>query len=75
MQKVDALRRKVFEMQRNLEDLRTCLKDEEKMLQDMCSHDDFWAEENGDYHRPGYYYICKCCRYLTQYRPQSYTIR
>jgi hypothetical protein len=46
----------------------------EAELQSVCSHD-FIAEDDGDYHRPGYYYTCAHCNYFTRFRPEKYRFR
>lgn len=73
--KVDMLKTEVMNAHRILQKLEDELKKEKNMLQSMCSHEDFWADDNGDYHKPGYYYTCKCCGYFTNYRPAKYTRR
>lgn len=51
---------------RNLEEK---LRKEQEELQKICEHD-FIAEENGDYHKFGYYYTCRRCDYFTHIRPK-----
>ena len=36
-------------------------------LQNICKHE-YVAEPNGDYHKPGYYYVCKKCEHFTMYK-------
>jgi hypothetical protein len=38
-------------------------------LQKVCQHDIYIAEDNGDYHNPGYCYTCKNCGLLSMGRP------
>lgn len=40
-------------------------------LENICDHQ-FIAENNGDYHKPGYYYTCSICKYWTNRIPQNY---
>jgi hypothetical protein len=44
------------------------LKIELEKLQKMCIHN-YIAEQNGDYHKPGYYYVCEKCDHFTMYNP------
>lgn len=44
------------------------LKTEIEKLQTMCEHN-YIAEPNGDYHKPGYYYVCEKCEHFTMYNP------
>lgn len=65
LKKVQSMQQSLEALQTQVEHLRYELKQEQKELQEMCVHD-FFAESDGDYHRPGYYYICKHCNFLTR---------
>lgn len=69
--KTMAVRRIVAAQERALAEAREQLRDEEKRLEELCARigHDFCAEENGDYHNPGYYYVCKHCNYFTYIKP------
>lgn len=68
-----AMRRIVAARERALAEAREQLKAEEQLLEDLCVNigHEFYAEDNGDYHNPGYYYICKHCNFLTCQKPSS----
>lgn len=66
--KVKALGLVLDILEKQTEDVRCELVKEQKLLQEMCTHD-FVAESDGDYHKPGYYYVCKSCKYFTRVKP------
>jgi hypothetical protein len=64
-------------LKKDIESLNTSLKEKQnqlktaiKDLQSVCEHD-FFAEHNGDYHKPGWYYTCSICNYWTNCRPNK----
>ena len=42
-------------------------KEKLRILQQSCSHE-FIKEPDNDFHRPGLYYTCKRCDFLTRYK-------
>ena len=34
-----------------------------------CTHDAFWAEDDGDCHSSGWYYTCQTCQHVTRVKP------
>ena len=59
----------LFIAQNNMKNLQERLVKTQNELQKLCPHDEFIAEDNGDYHKPGYYYTCKFCKHFTNFRP------
>jgi septal ring factor EnvC (AmiA/AmiB activator) len=58
---------RIGELQRQLAEEREKLE----RARARCEHQ--WVrEDNGDYHRPGYYYVCRVCKEVTTQRPKSY---
>ena len=45
--------------------LETQINTEIDKLQNMCTHD-YVQTDDGDYHRPSYYYVCKICNHFTR---------
>lgn len=62
----------LFEQLRDAEDKVHQLKQEWKAAleewQRVCSHE-YQREDNGDYHKPGYYYTCKHCAHFRTSKP------
>lgn len=40
-------------------------------FQKVCTHDEFYAEDNGDCHKSGYYYVCTECQILFSSKPKN----
>ena len=66
--KVQELKKNVAKLKMMYVSTQKELEKETKVLQDTCQHE-FIKEPDGDYHKPGYYYICKKCDYFTMYNP------
>ena len=71
IQKVKELKEEYYMMCKVVDRLKTQMEKEINTLQKQCSHDEFYKEDDGDYHRPGYYYTCKVCGYFTRFRPNT----
>jgi hypothetical protein len=52
-------------------ELQSKLREEIAMFQNTCDHD-FVRDDDGDYHRPSYYYVCAKCNALSQGRPKKF---
>jgi hypothetical protein len=63
--KIETLNKELDTLKKRTDDLRYELIKEQNYLKDICIHD-FIKESDGDYHKPGYYYVCKICKYLTR---------
>lgn len=59
MREVSALENALYEAKWKLERIK-------EDYQKTCDHD-FIKEDDGDYHRPGYYYTCKHCHYFSRF--------
>ncbi len=77
LQKVQKIKKLIHEYEDALTYERKKMKIEQDILQELCNERGhaYVAEDNGDYHRPGYYYTCKCCGFFTTYRPVNFTIQ
>ena len=51
--------------------LEKALENTQREFQKSCTHD-FIAEDDGDYHSPGYYFTCERCNYFTRIRPDKF---
>lgn len=74
-QKVEKMKKLIHEYEDAIAYEKRKLKIEQDILQELCNErgHDYMAEDNGDYHRPGYYYTCKCCGFFTTYRPANFS--
>jgi hypothetical protein len=68
---VKFLEGEIFEIQSNLNSKKKELEVAEINLRAICKHD-YYAEDNGDYHKPGWYYVCSICKHWTNYRPEKF---
>ena len=68
---INLLRKKINLLDDELSELKNLLKTKIKERQDKCPHEQFRAEDNGDYHSPGYYYNCTECGYWTNRKPDK----
>lgn len=66
--KVQELKKNVIKLRMMYISIQKELEKETKILQENCQHE-FIRESDGDYHKPGYYYVCKNCDYFTMYNP------
>ncbi len=71
IQKVKELREEYYTMCRVVDKLHKQLDEEVVILQKNCNHPEFYKEDDGDYHSPGYYYTCKVCGYFTRFKPNN----
>lgn len=71
LEKVNQLRSEYFKMINMSDKLKKKMEQEVEKLQKECSHEEFYKEDDGDYHRPGYYYTCKLCGYFTKCKPNA----
>jgi len=57
----------IYEQLRDAEDHVYRLKEEWKVAleewQNTCTHE-YQREDDGDYHKPRYYYVCKTCQHF-----------
>jgi hypothetical protein len=65
------IKEELQDAEKHVHNLKQTLKDLQHKLEQVCSHDEFIAEDNGDYHKPGYYYICKNCNLCLIRKPQD----
>lgn len=68
---VEELKEKIRNTETELQMLKTKLEKATKNLQDICTHDEFTAVDNGDYHKSGWYYTCNDCGYFTCRKPAN----
>lgn len=71
---IQDLRQRCLAKEGELRKLREELEHAERALQRVCHHE-FVATDNGDYHKPGYYYTCEKCRFWSMTRPSNYPVR
>ena len=65
-EQLEVLRQELQDAGEKYESLKKKYKEELQKFQQICTHPSFRAEDNGDYHKPGYYYTCtKCGLFLT----------
>jgi hypothetical protein len=67
---VKTLEEEVMELESNLKSKKKELEVAEINLRSICTHD-YYAEDNGDYHKPGWYYVCSICNHWTNYCPDK----
>jgi len=72
---VKDLKEKMYNNKILIKELENKIEIEEKKLQNLCTDHDFIAEDNNDYHRSGYYYICSKCNYMTTCKPFKYRMK
>lgn len=58
-------------MRRKALELDASIRHAMGVLREICTHDDFVEEPNGDYHKPGYDYRCRICGFVTSMRPKK----
>jgi hypothetical protein len=61
----------IITLNNTIESKKKTLKIASAKLENICDHN-FIAEDNGDYHKSGYYYTCSVCKYWTNIRPEKY---
>lgn len=71
LDEVDQLKNEIAEAEEALIRLRKTLTTKMNELQKICTHDEFIAEDNGDCHKSGYYYICTDCRMMFCRKPTN----
>lgn len=69
IQKVKELKEEYYMMYKVVDRLKTQMEEEINTLKKQCPHDEFYKEDDGDYHSPGYYYTCTVCGFFTKCRP------
>ncbi len=74
MNDIDVIKDELYIARNNIQNLQDRLIKTQNELQKLCSHDEFIAERDGDYHKPGYYYTCKICNYFTTFKPKDKNI-
>lgn len=72
---LDNMYTKMFQLEEEILNLKKKITIAEKALETSCPQHEFLMKDNGDYHSPGYNYICKHCKYFTNIRPQVYSNR
>lgn len=71
VKEVEKLKEEIRSAEENLMKLRKILTTKVAQLQSICTHDEFTAEDNGDYHKSGYYYVCTECNILYCSKPSN----
>lgn len=69
MTRVKCMEGELIELQKRTYELHSRLREEEAKLQQLCKQETghvFEKERDDDYHRPGWYYTCKYCRFFTR---------
>lgn len=72
-QAIAEMREQCRQKEHELHAMRDELGQLERQLQRVCQHE-FIATDNGDYHKPGYYYTCKKCQFWSMSRPKDYLV-
>lgn len=74
LEHVQAIKSRTNNILYNVQDLVSCIRDTLSNLADACNMEghSFVQSPNGDYHSPGYYYVCSRCDYFTSIKPESY---
>jgi len=70
--KVKLLWRSLFEAQEIIKDLEKQIANEKQVLQGLCSPHEYFEDDDGDYHRRRYYYVCAKCGHMRTDRPSSF---
>lgn len=65
LQVCDSIMAKMRDVEGWLFDLKEEYRKEKAKLQEICNHS-FFKEDDGDYHRPGHYFICSKCQFVTR---------
>lgn len=73
-QKVKFLEDQVLNATSILSYLKQQRKKEVELLQEICNHESYIAESNGDCHSGGYYYTCKECGKFQMIKPKTGSI-
>ena len=68
--KLNDLKEKVGIKYAEITFLKRELAETSLLLQSKCEHT-FYRERDCDYHKPGYYYICEKCDYMTRFEPKT----
>lgn len=68
-QSVKLLENKINETRKYLTDLTEKYDEHMCILTKLCPHECYTAYDDGDYHRPGYYYVCKLCKKTVMFKP------
>lgn len=71
---VKSLEKEILEIKSNLLNKEKDLEVAELNLRSICKHD-YIAEDNGDYHKPGWYYVCCICKDSINYRPDKFRFK
>lgn len=71
---VEKLKDEIKAAEENLIRLRKTLTVKVSELQSICTHDEFHADDNGDNHKPGYYYVCTDCKLFLTRKPANAVI-
>lgn len=71
VERVEALRRAVRNAIDVLDTLKNTYEQERKVLEHMCPHEEYLAEDDGDCHSSGCYYTCKACKHFTKAKPSN----
>lgn len=68
---IQKLRNEIYIIRKRLQTLQAELLTTINCYQEECGKQghEYVAEENGDYHNPGYYFTCKRCEHFTSRRP------
>ena len=66
-QEIRSLWSKITEKENELHEIKEVLHRKQEELKVICGNNghDFQREDDGDYHRPRYYYRCRCCNHIT----------
>lgn len=74
LEQITHTRTQINSMHTILEMLNTKLAQQSALLQHMCKHSSYIAEDNGDLHNYKYVYTCECCKFTTTAKPENKTI-
>lgn len=67
---LDVLYIQLKEAQSDVDYLTEQINIEKLKIQQQCKHEKFRTEDDGDYHRWTYYYVCEACGYETKNKPK-----
>ncbi len=67
--KILKLQAEINELSDKLDELKKEHQCKLEIFQKSCSHEVWYADSDGDYHKPGYYYTCIECGYFKTAKP------
>lgn len=69
----DDLNSEIMLAENKVFELKEKYRNEKSKLQALCEHV-YMREDDGDYHRKGYLYICENCQFVTRKKPEVFKL-